>query len=120
MAVFDKMTAVVEKLYDDVCTVYEYKPYKIGNLTKHREEILYADIPCRLSYSSSPDNTQSDAAAATTQSIKLFINPAYNIPSGCKIEVTHKGSKTDYSASGQPKLYISHQEIELTLFEGWA
>lgn len=120
MPVFDKMTAAIERLYDDTCTVYEYEPYKVGNLTKHREKVLHAGIPCRLSYSSSPDNTQSDAAAATTQTISLFVNPSYNIPSGCKIEVMHKGAKTDYSASGQPRLYVSHQEIELTLFEGWA
>lgn len=120
MSVFDRMTAAIESLYEDTCTVYMYEPYLVGKLTKHRQKVIYTSIPCRLSFSSSPDNTQSDAAAATTQSIKLFVSSVYNIPSGCKIEVTHKGAKTEYSASGQPRLYVSHQEIELTLFKEWA
>lgn len=120
MSAFDAMTSAVESLYEDTCTVYAYEPYFVGKLTKHKENVIYTDIPCRLSFSSSPGNTQGDAAAVTTQSIKLFVNPSYSIPSGCKIEVTHKGSKTEYSASGQPMMYISHQEIELTLFKGWA
>lgn len=120
MSVFDRITAAIESLYEDTCTVYVYEPRLIGKLTKHGEKIIYTDIPCRLSFSSSPDNTQSDTAAAKVQSIKLFLNPSYNVPSGCKIEVTHKGTKTEYSASGQPMQYVSHQEIELTLFEEWA
>ncbi|MEA4972925.1 hypothetical protein SDC9_170059 [bioreactor metagenome] len=120
MSVFDRMTAAIESLYEDTCTVYVYEPYLVGKLTKHRQKVIYTDIRCRLSFSSSPDNTQSDTAAATVQAIKLFLNPSYSVPPGCKIEVTHKGSKTEYSASGQPRLYASHQEIELTLFKEWA
>lgn len=86
----------------------------------HREAQLYADIPCRLSYGSSPKTTPQDTATVNSQTINLFLAPEYIIPAGCKITVTNKGTVVDYKSSGQPKMYESHQEIELELFKRWA
>lgn len=55
-----------------------------------------------------------------SQSVKLFISPDIVIKAGSKIIVTQHGRTTEYSNSGVPAVYPTHQEIMLTLFEGWA
>ena len=51
--------------------------------------------------------------------MKLFISPDVLIKAGSKIIVTQHGRTTEYSNSGVPAVYPTHQEIMLTLFEGW-
>lgn len=61
-----------------------------------------------------------DPVATVSQSVKLFISPDVVIKAGSKIIVTQHGRTTEYSNSGVPAVYPTHQEIMLTLFEGWA
>ena len=63
---------------------------------------------------------ETDAAAAISQSTKLFISPEIVINGGSKIIVEQDGRKAEYSASGEPAVYSTHQEITLELFKGWA
>lgn len=51
---------------------------------------------------------------------KLFISPDVAIKAGSKIIVTQHGRTTEYSNSGVPAVYPTHQEIMLTLFNGGA
>lgn len=48
------------------------------------------------------------------------IPPDVVIKAGSKIIVTQHGRTTEYSNSGVPAVYPTHQEIMLTLFNGWA
>lgn len=113
---------VIERLYIGVCTVIEHQK-RFNETTKQTEfedvEIL-TDQPCRLSYSTLTQNFEENFAGSTAQIIKLFLDPNINIPAGCKILVTQNGKTVAYTASGEPALYQSHQEIKLKLFEKWA
>lgn len=109
----------VESLYEGRCTVLEYGKTKdpTTQIIKQCEVIVLEDQPCRLSFSSSPAAAQGDAAAQIAQSIVLFLAPEPIVRPGSKIVVTQAGRVGAYKASGPPKVYPTHQEIALELYE---
>ena len=74
----------------------------------------------KLSFEKLNAVVQTDTAAKQTQGTKLFIAPEIKVKPGSKIVVEQNGVTTAYSASGVPAVYLSHAEIMLELFEGWA
>lgn len=113
--------AQIEALYEDTCTVYERKAVTDAetHTTAYEETAVWEDIPCRVSFSSSPAAGE-DTPPAKTQTVKLFLAPETEIKPGSRITVTRNGTDTDYEASGQPARYLTHQEITLTLYEATA
>lgn len=111
----------IEQLYEDVCTVYEYRHVKdsVTKLTEMKEVQVLEDQPCKLSFESM-DTTSDGVAAGKSISVKLFLSPDVTIKAGSKIVVTHRGEMTAYSNSGVPGRFATHQEIKLELFERWA
>ena len=93
--------------------------------TTNTETTLFTNKPCRLSFISAPPSDKlasfsnnlihSDTPRAhfVDQQIKLFIDPALDIPPGSKISVTQNGLTQYFKSSGAPAVYSSHQEIEL-------
>ena len=111
-----------ESTYEGLCTVYEYHSTKDPD-TKitHEEEIpVIEDQPCKLSFEKLNAVVQTETAAAIAQGLKLFLAPEIHINGGSKIVVTQNGVTGEYSASGEPAIYPTHQEIMLELFKGWA
>ena len=113
--------AVIESTYEDVCNVYEYKQTTdpITNITKPAETLMLGNQRCRISYKTI-NPTGSGETATATQSVKLFIAPDADIKPGSKIVIAHCGRNMEYSNSGIPAIYDSHQEIMLVPFRGWA
>ncbi len=112
----------IEQLYEDVCTVYEYRAIKDKKtkLTSKKETAVLEEIPCKLSFESLDVAGSSGNAAEKKISVKLFISPDVTIKAGSKIVVTHMGETTAYCSSGEPGKFTTHQEIKLELFERWA
>lgn len=80
---------------------------------------LYADQPCRLSFSSS-STASGDTVAAVSQNVKLFVSPELVIPPGSRIDVLRPGEVPRtfrYKSSGPAAVYPTHQEIPLELAE---
>ena len=101
-------------------TVIEYQNIKDEwGMTNFQEVTVLEDQPCKLSFETLTSST-GDPVATVSQSVKLFISPDVVIKAGSKIIVTQHGRTTEYSNSGVPAVYPTHQEIMLTLFEGWA
>lgn len=118
-----KHRATIEKLYEDVCTVFILEDYKdpITKITKKQERALFENQPCRLSFKNLSTTIKKGGPAEVVQVTKLFIAPELKIPAGSKIVVTQKsGRTTEFSYSGVPAVYPSHQEIILKLFEEYA
>lgn len=118
-----KHRATIEKLYEDVCTVFILEDYKdpITKITKKQERALFENQPCRLSFKNLSTTVKTEGPAEVVQVTKLFIAPELEIPAGSKIVVTQKsGRATEFSYSGVPAVYPSHQEIILKLFEEYA
>ncbi len=111
-----------ESLYNGICTVTEHR--KVTNektrLTNFCDVIVLENQPCRLSFESLQPADLSNHAAAVTQCAKLFISPDITIKPGSKLTITQAGKTTNYTYSGIPAVYSTHQEIMLELFERWA
>lgn len=111
----------VEALYDGICTVVEYQEYTRENKsTGFHEVVVLVDQPCRLSYSSSPATGKTESASKVEQSVKVFLAPELKIKPGSKLTITQNGVTEDYKSSGKPAVFLTHQEISLELFSGWA
>jgi hypothetical protein len=112
---------VIESMYDDVCNVYEYISVTDlnTNITKQNEVTTLANQKCRLSYKVISSAKEKEIATVS-QSVKLFISPEVDIKPNSKISITHCGRILEYSRSGLPAIYDSHQEIILEPFRGYA
>lgn len=120
---YKKYRKMIEKLYEDVCTVFILEDYKdpITKITKKQERALFENQPCRLSFKNLSTTIKTEGPAEVVQETKLFIAPELKIPAGSKIVVNQKsGRTTEFSYSGVPAVYPSHQEIILKLFEEYA
>ena len=125
--VSSKVSSTVRKameslLYEGCCTVYiqDKSKHPITKETIFNEAVLFSDQSCRVSYSTLSSANDIGHATGVAQTIKLFVSPDIRIPSGSKIVVTQNGATVAYSNSGEAALYATHQEILLTLFNGWA
>lgn len=111
----------VESQYTGTCAIFEYRKSRddATKIVKGKEERIYADIPCRLSFSSFPAASGNGTAVSRQQAIKLFLAPDILVKAGSKILVTQNGVTQEYQNSGEPAVYNSHQEINLELFRRW-
>ncbi len=111
----------IESTYEGICSIVEYGDIldEQTKITSQGEVTILEGQPCRLSFEIISAAHQSDTAASVSQKTKLFVSPEIMVNSGSKIVVTQNGLTTEYSASGEPAVYFSHQEIMLELFRGW-
>ena len=113
----------IESTYSGVCTIIERRDVRDEKtkITRKNEEVpVVENQPCKLSFEKLNAVVQTDMVAKQTQGTKLFIAPEIKVKPGSKIVVEQNGVTTAYSASGVPAVYLSHAEIMLELFEGWA
>lgn len=112
----------IESTYEGVCSIVEYKAVtdEETKITRQTEVTVLENQPCKLSFEKLNAVVQTETAAAISQGTKLFISPEITIKGGSKIVVVQNGITGEYSASGEPAVYHSHQEIMLELFKGWA
>ncbi len=112
----------IEATYSGTLMVTEMQKVKDerSKLTKKVEVVVLENQPCKLSFEKLQAAIQSDSAAAITQGAKLFVSPDVSIKAGSKITVSQDNVITDYTCSGVPAIYPTHQEIMLELFRGYA
>lgn len=111
-----------ESTYEGRCTVVEYedKTSEKSKITRKKEVVVLENQPCKLSFEKLSAAVQTENGAAISQEIKLFLAPEVSVKAGSKIIVRQNGTVGEYSASGEPAVYPTHQEIMLELFRGWA
>ena len=118
MALFDLLRPYVEQLYTGRCDILETKK-KEGLLNDGTVETVYRDIPCRLDFDSAPAAQRSGSAAEVVQAITLLLPPEIMVQAGSKAVVTQNGRTTAFYCSGEPAVYVSHQEIALVTEDRW-
>ena len=121
MIPYDDVRALLEGMYEGVCTVSEYQAVQdpVTKVTKHQEVPVLTSQPCRLSFKTIGASQADDMHASAAQVTKLFITPDIQIKEGSKITVTQNGVTRDYQYSGIPAVYPTHQELILEIFKGW-
>lgn len=113
----------IESTYTGVCTILERRDVRDEKtkITRKNEEVpVVENQPCKLFFEKLNAVVQTEMAAKQTQGTKLFIAPEIRVKSGSKIIVEQNGVTTEYCASGEAAVYLSHAEIMLELFRGWA
>lgn len=108
--------------YDGICTVTEHKKAtdKKTKITEFHDVVVLENQPCHLAFKKITIAAQSESAAKTEQTTELFISPDITIRPGSKITVTQGGVTADYTCSGVPAVYATHQQIMLELFREWS
>lgn len=112
----------IESMYDRECDVIEYQSAinQKNKRTENKEVVVLKKEPCRVSYETISNTSETEMQNNTSQKIKLFIAPEIVIKEGSKI-VVRKGNSTEtFKNSGIPARYDTHQEIILENFKGWA
>ena len=111
-----------EATYEGLCTIYEYSDVtdEKTKLSSEEEIAVIENQPCKLSFEKLNSVVQTETAAVQAQGVKLFLAPEIVVSSNSKIVVTQNGVTDEYSASGIPAIYSTHQEITLESFRGWA
>ncbi|MEG2521257.1 MAG: hypothetical protein RSA49_00075 [Anaerovoracaceae bacterium] len=113
-----KAKALIEKKYDGTCKIISSEGVIDENHITHFEDKVVAEnVPCHLSFNSKTEAKEIEGYYKATQVPKLFVNPELTILPGSKIEVTQNGITQNYSASGLPAVYPTHQEIILVIAE---
>lgn len=104
------------------CSIIEYKDATdpITKITRQGETVIMEGVPCKLSFEKLSATNQTDTAAGIMQGVKLFLAPEITVKGGSKIVVEWQGRNLEYSCSGDPAVYATHQEIPLERFRGWA
>lgn len=112
----------IEATYFGTLTVIELQKVKDerSKLIKDVEVVVLENQPCRLSFEKLQTAAQSESAAMITQRVTLFVSPDVSIKAGSKLTVTQDNVTTDYTRSGVPAVYPTHQEITLELFREYA
>lgn len=110
----------LERGYTGTFTVTERKKVvRADHSTGFTEVQTVTDIPCRLSFTTSPAAGDGDTATLT-QSVKLFCAPEIIVSEGSRITVTQNGVTEEYARSGMVAMYDTHAEYVLEAFRGWA
>ena len=111
-----------EATYEGICTIYECRDVtdEKTKLSSEEEVAVIEDQPCKLSFEKLNSVVQTETAAVQAQGVKLFLAPEIAVGSNSKIVVTQNGITNEYSASGKPAIYPTHQEITLESFRGWS
>lgn len=107
----------IESTYTGLLTVTEYQAVKdpVTHITKNQKVVILENQPCKLSFETIKTAIQTEAAATISQAVKLFVSPDVTIKAGSMITVTQNGVTTEYTSSGVPAIYPTHQEIMLEL-----
>lgn len=112
----------IESLYKGICTIYEQQKVTdpITRQITTKEVKVLENQKCKLSYEKITSASQTSAPATIAQSTKLFIAPEIIVKAGSKIVVTQHGRTSEFSRSGEPAIYMDHQEVKLELFKEYA
>lgn len=112
----------LEGTYGGKATVTEHRKVEDTDtkLVSHEDMVVLEGQPCRLSFSKVAGTEGDGRAVKTAQVAKLFISPDVCIKPGSRITVTQNGVTADYTYSGVPAVYSTHQEIVLELYGRWA
>lgn len=121
----------MEKLYTDVCNVYEYvkKRDDKSKVTKTERTLVYELLPCRMSFGTFVRPSGDEVTSNLTLSVVLFLSPDKLIKAGSEIEVERNVLSSDNNSlprivklknSSSPYIYPTHQEITCSILEDYA
>lgn len=115
MVDFNCVTNAINPLFVGSCNIYTFSKSKdpISKLSSVSKSLLYSNQPCRISFSKVVSASKTDTTNNISLGVKLFICNNLTIPSGSDIEVIQDGVTYNFTSSGVPSVYPTHQEVML-------
>jgi hypothetical protein len=115
-----KAKQAIQMLYFDRCNIYGIQKYKdpvTKEIIEKDDDVIYSDIPCKLSYKDVSQAYNDGISSTVNQVITLKLDNELVVKPGSKIVVTRSGSTTTYKNSGAPAIGVNQQIITLELFK---
>ena len=107
---------MVEVLFDRVCDIKRYE-FEIRNgMSVPVLKDIYNDVKCRISYSKSLANSETETVSEIKRHAKIFLPIEYKVICGDVFAVRKDGTEEIYKAAETPRIYTSHQETEAVLY----
>lgn len=106
---------LLRRLWTDTCTVTNMQEVEDENdhSTSTKEVTVLKDEPCKLSFQTLSTTAKDGVKAELVQKAKLFLTNEVEIKAGSSITVKRGKRVFEYSSSGLPAIFSSHQEIVL-------
>ncbi|MCC8014920.1 MAG: hypothetical protein LIO87_06955 [Eubacterium sp.] len=104
-------------LYDGVFWAYEFltsEDGETGIVSPVKSEYI-TEEPCRLSFQLINENIQSRFAGYKNMTARLFTSASVTVKDGSFITVSQNGRTYDFVSSGEPAVYLGHQEVVLKI-----
>lgn len=105
----------IESLYSDIVTIIDYKETidaKTG-ISRFDKEIIYKDLPCRITQQSSLSANQTETSDDYLKTVIVILAPEIEIKPGCNFILTRQNQTEEYKQAGKRKLYSDHQSVQL-------
>ena len=122
MTDYGRVRGAVERAYDGVCSVVEYRDAvdEVSGITRKKEVVVAEGVACKLSFELNYPSEQTDTVSVISQRAKLFVAPEVKVRNGSKIVVEQYGKKAEYCCCGETAVYPTHREIRVAPFVRWA
>lgn len=113
LSIYGQARKEFEKYYDCSMSVETFSDVKKGAITRHEKQIVFQNIPCRLSQKAIgqiADNIQPAIDYAT----RVYCSPDLVIPAGSELVITDtQGIRRKYKQSSESFFYRTHQEFNV-------
>lgn len=113
LSIYGQAREEFEKYYDCSMSVETFSDVKKGAITRHEKQIVFQNIPCRLSQKAIGQvaDTVKPSIDYTT---RVYCSPNLLIPSGSELTIVDvQGIKRVYKQSSESFFYHTHQEFNV-------
>ncbi|MCM3273664.1 ABC transporter ATP-binding protein [Paenibacillus elgii] len=106
---------LIERTYDGLCTISEFQNVKDPETgrTTQKPVVVLRDQPCALSQTSLSSARRTATDNTIDYDAKLFLSPDITVKAGSRIRVAQHGMDLEFTQTGDPFRYPTHQEILL-------
>lgn len=105
----------IESLYSGRATVTVTLSLRdpVTHEQKRISDVIYTDIPCRLSYSSKNVANEDGMISTANITVTMFTSPEIDIPEGSKVSVLWQGKRLEFKNTSIPAYHETHNEYSL-------
>lgn len=121
-----KYRKIAEGFFNLKCSIFEYKKFKDGCVSKRELVAVKENVPCRRSYGTG-FNTENSRIGDTVkdnvevkQTIRLFLPYDVHINAGSFVRIDKGDTSMYYEYSGHCYVYDTHIEVLLRNTKRWA
>lgn len=105
--------SALNRFRNHTCDIYRMEPQVINGITKYREVLKYAGVPCHLSQGKLPVVSDAEIPKVETYD-KVFFDAGVDILPGDKLHIKGLDGSIRKYIAGKPFYYSRHIEAAIT------